>query len=109
MRCSAITSNRCRNSRSVAGLSLERQEVGDQLVDRLLGQIDVRVAQQRHQVVGVGPHPRVLEVDDVELTVVQHQVAAVIVAVAEHPRLGRELCDDDGELLAQRVARSPAG
>ena len=34
----------------------------------------------------------------------QHQVAAVIVAVAEDGRLRRELADDDGELLAQRGA-----
>ena len=38
--------------------------------------------------------PRVLEVDDVEAAVAQHQVAAVIVAVAEHARLGGQLVDD---------------
>ena len=32
----------------------------------------------------------------------QHQVAAVVVAVAEHARLGRQLLDERRELLAQR-------
>ncbi len=56
--------------------------------------VDVRIAQQRRQIVGVGPHPRVLKVDDVQAAIAQHEVAAVIVAMAQHARLGRELFDD---------------
>ena len=83
--------------------ALERQEVGDQLVDRDVVQVDVGIAQQRGQVVGVRAHARVLEVDQVELTLRQHQVAAVVVAVAEHARLGRQLLDDHLELAADGV------
>ena len=43
------------------------------------------------EIVGVRSEPRVLEVDDVEPAVVQHQVAAVVVAMAEHAWLGGQL------------------
>ena len=70
----------------------------------LVRQVDVGIAKQRCQVVGVGSHPRVLEVDHVELAVVHHQVAAVIVAMAEDARLAGKLGDDRGEFLAKRAA-----
>ncbi len=63
-------------------LSFYREEVGDEVLDRLVGQIHVRVAQQRHEVVGVRAHAGVLEIDDVQPAVVEHQIAAVIVAMA---------------------------
>ena len=100
LRCSAIRSKRRRNSplpwrrHGARADASQRQEERDQLVHLLFGEVHVRIAQQRHQVVGVRSHPRVLKVDDVELTVVQHQVAAVIVAMAEHPRLGGQLLGD---------------
>src|SRR5204863_5688324 len=40
----------------------EREEEGNQPLDLRLGEIDVRVAEQRDQVVGVGAEPRILEV-----------------------------------------------
>ncbi len=78
-----------RGRRAVA--RFQREEVGDQLVELAIGDVDVRVAQQRHQIVGVGPHARVLEVDDVQAPLAEHQVAAVVVAMAQHARLGRQL------------------
>ena len=77
-----------------------------QLVELAIGDVDVRVAQQRHEIVGVGPHARVLEVDDVEAAVAQHQVAAVIVAMAEHARLGRELVRRSTHHSSASAARS---
>src|SRR3954469_13910600 len=44
---------------------LQRQEVRDQLVQLAIGDVDIRVSEQRHQVVGVGSHTRVLEIDDI--------------------------------------------
>src|SRR2546423_13469772 len=80
----------------------KRKEERDQPVDLRLGEINVGVAQQRHEIVRVGSHPRVLEVDDVETSVVEHQVAAVIVAMAQHARVRRELLGDRGVLPGKR-------
>ena len=48
--------------------------------------------------------PRVLEVDDVQAAVVQHQIAAVIVAMAEHARLRGELLGDRLPFVGERRA-----
>ena len=96
---------RLRRRAAAARGSAQREEERDQLLDLLLREIHVGVAQQRHQIVGVGAHPRVLEVDDVEPPLVQHQVAAVIVAMAQHARLGGQFLGDRRELGGQRLAR----
>ena len=70
--------------------ALEGDEVRNQLVDRGFRQIHVRVAQQRDQIVGVRSQPRILEIDDVELALVEHQVSAVVVAMTQHARLARQ-------------------
>ncbi len=69
-------------------------KVRDQLVEFAIADVDVRVAKQRRQVVGVRAQSRVLEVDDVELALMQHEVAAVIVAMTEDARLGGQFLDD---------------
>ena len=73
-------------ARDAARAVPQGEEVRDELVHLARREIDVRVAQQRRQVVGVRPHARVLKVDDDERSVVQHQVAAVIIAMAQHAR-----------------------
>ena len=98
LRCTDIRSNRRRYSANASGVACDGapklQVTANQLVDALLRQVDVRIAQQRRQIVGVGPHARVLEIDDVQAAIVQHQIAAVIVAMAQHARLARELVGD---------------
>ena len=81
---------------------LQGEEIRDQLVELAVADVHVRVAQQRHQIVGVRPHAGVLEVDDVQAAFAQHQVAAVIVAMAQHARLRGELVDDRPPLLGER-------
>ena len=66
----------------------ELEKVGDQLFDRLLLELDVRVLQQGREVVGAGSHPCILKIEDVETILMQHQVAAVVITVAEDARLG---------------------
>ena len=88
----------------VVRATLEREKVRDQLVELAVGDVNVRIAQQRHEIVCVRSHPRILEVDDVEAAVVQHQVAAVIVAMAQHTRLGGELLHDRRPFGIKRVA-----
>ena len=55
LRWSAIRSKRRRNSAGVEVLPLQREEVRDEIVDLAIVEIDVGVAQQRREVVGVGP------------------------------------------------------
>ena len=81
--------------------AFERQKVGDEVVELTLADVDVGIAQQRDEIIGVGAEARILEVDDVEVAVVEHQIAAVIVAVAQHARLRRQLADDRGPFLRQ--------
>ena len=72
--------------------------------DRRL-EIDVRVPQQRREVVAVGPEAGVLDVDHRERAVVEHhQVSGVVVAVTQHAPAGR-LCCALGEIadLAQET------
>jgi hypothetical protein len=99
-----MTSKRRRKSASGPLTPFRARKYAIRSATGLLGQIDVRVAQQRHEVVGVGPHARVLEVDDVELRLVQHQVAAVIVAMAEDGGSAGQLADDDAN-SSRRAAR----
>ena len=82
--------------------AVERQEVRDEIVELPLRDVDVRVAQQRHEIVSIRAEPGILEIDDVEVAVVQHQVAAVIIAVAQHSRLRRQLADDRPPFFGQR-------
>src|SRR5439155_529694 len=49
-------------------------------------------------------HARVLEIDDAEVVLAQHQIAAVVVAMAEHSGLGGQLLGDGCELGAKRLA-----
>ena len=68
--------------------------------------VHVRVAQQRREIVGVRPQPRILKVDDVQPAVVQHEVAAVIVAVAQDARLRGQLVRNRRPLLVEAPLRS---
>ena len=65
-------------------LAFEREKVGDQIVDLVLGEIDVGVAKKRRKIVGIRSEPRVLEVDHVQVAFRQHEIPTVIVAMAEH-------------------------
>ena len=87
---------------------LSARKYAIEIVELAVREIDVRIAQQRHQIVGVRAHPRVLEVDDVQPPVVQHQVAAVVVAMAEHARLGGELVGDAPAIPRASASRSAA-
>ena len=84
----------CRRRRRVDAAS--REEIVDQLVDLGLGQVDVGIAQERHQIVGVGTQPGVLKIDDVEPTGQHHQISAVVIAMAQHARFCRQL---DGQSM----------
>src|SRR5439155_3722582 len=61
-----------------------------EMIERLLRhprvEIERRVAQKRCGVVGVGTHAGVLEVDDMEPPVPEHQVPRLEVAMAVNPR-----------------------
>ena len=95
----AATVFRERLRRGVAGAS-ELQKRANQLVDALLRQIDIRVTEQRREIVGVRAHSRVLKIDDVQPAIVQHQIAAVVVAVTKHARLAGQLVGDDQRFFA---------
>ncbi len=109
LRCTDIRSNRRRYSANASGVACDgpsKPKVGtNQVVDARLRKVDVRIAQQGRQVVGVGAHARVLEIDDAEAPIVEHQIAAVIVAMAQHARLVGELAGNHHRLLLERAAR----
>ena len=68
-------------------------------------EIDVGIAQQRCQIVGIRAHACVLKVDHEQAAFVQHQVAAVIVAMAQDARLVRQLLHDARPLFGERRSR----
>src|SRR6185436_7640807 len=70
--------------------------------DEILGQVDVRVAQQRREIVRGRSHARVLEVDPEEIAPLHHEVAAVVVAMAEDARPGGDLRGQTLELPVER-------
>ena len=83
---------------ALAGLLPEGGDVHvEHRVDEVAGQLDVAVAQQRHQVVLARALERVLEVDHHQLAVLHHEVAALVVAVGEAARGGGQLLGDAAE------------
>jgi hypothetical protein len=63
----------------------------EELVLEVLVDVDVRVAQQRGEIVAGRTHAGILEVDPEEPSLVEHQVAAVVVPVAQDAGPGCDL------------------
>src|SRR5262245_24182307 len=83
----------------IGGLPFEGQEIGDEVADLPFIEVDVGVAQQRREIVRVRPHARVLEVDDMQRAGTQHQIAAVVVPVADDSWFGGEFGRNRREFL----------
>ena len=49
---------------------MDSTKLPDEPIDSGLRQVDVGIREQGHEIVGVGAHPGVLKVDDVQLAVV---------------------------------------
>jgi hypothetical protein len=64
---------------------------------------DVRVAQERHEVVRDRSLDRILEIEDSRIGRRLHQVARWIVAVDEHVRLREVVVEDPAKRLRQRL------
>src|SRR5467141_3731494 len=86
--------------------AFERTEIRDEIIEAAVVDLDVRIAEKRREIVGVGAHPRILKIDDIQAAFVEHQVAAVIVAVAQHARLRSELVRDCRPLPGERLSLS---
>ena len=86
-------------------LSREGGEIPAQnLLDQGTLQLDIAVAQQRHQIVLPRPLQRVLEIDHHLLPARQHhQIATLVVAVGEAARRLGEHQGDAGELAPKRL------
>ena len=70
----------------------------------LLVPLDVRVAQERHEIVGHGAVHRVLEVEHAGIGLAHHEVARVVVAVHEHARLREVVREHAREHALERGA-----
>ena len=64
---------------------------------------DVRVAQQRHEVVGDRAVHRVLEIEDAGIGLRHHQVARMVVAVDEDARLREVVVEHEPERVGEHL------
>ena len=99
-----MRSNRRLNSPASA-IPDKARKIRDQIIYLPLGDVDVGIAQERHEVVRVGSQPRILEIDDEQPAVVQHQVAAVVVAM-DRQRVVRRRALPRARSIPRRVPSS---